>query len=194
MRKLTLVSTAIFSTFVLVVLFGCSGKQKLTDGPIAVKAPAWVNQGSGAFEDADNKKIFYGVGMISGIKDRSLSIHAADQRARAKIAETLENYIVILTKDYMVSTSSVDMAAPAEEQDVSVALKGFTKMTLKGAAIVDHWRDPSDETMFSLARLELDDFKKDMDNSQEVEDKLRDFVRNNSDKAFDELAQVESMQ
>jgi hypothetical protein len=180
--------------FMLFIFTGCGGgKEKLTDGPVAMQAPEWVNKGSGAFEDADGKKVFYGVGMITGVKDRSLAIQAADQRARAEIAKSLDNYIFVLVKDYMVSTGAMDMQGPAEEQDISIALKGATKMTLKGSVIIGHWKDITDNTMFSLARLKVDDITEDLNQSQEIDDKLRDFVRANSDNAFDELASAESM-
>lgn len=192
--KRIMISICLFS---LPVFFGCGKKDikkgyEITDGPIAQKAPAWVNKGSGAFEDADGKKVFYGVGIISGVKNKALAIQAADQRARAEIAKSIESLIEILTRDYMVSTSSLDMTAPAEEQDVSVALKGFTKTNLKGAIIVDRWKDISDNTMFSLARLELEEFTQDLTRAEEIDDKLRDFVRANSDFAFEELAETES--
>ena len=182
----------LLSIFAIVCLAACGG-QKLTDGPIAEKAPAWVNQGSGAFEDADGKKVFYGVGMITGIRDRGLAVQAADQRARAEIAKSLDNYVAVLIRDYMVSTSAVDMQGASEEQDVSVALKGFTKATLKGSIIVGHWRDEVDGTMFSLARLDMDNFKETVNQSEEVEDNIRDFVRNNSEKAFMELKEAETI-
>lgn len=189
----------ILAVFVLTVFAGCSKKEvkqgfEITNGAIAKQAPAWVNRGSGAFEDADGKKIFYGVGMITGIQNKALAIQAADQRARAEIAKSLNNYVSVLIRDYMVSTSAVDMQGPAEEQDVSVALKGFTRATLKGAIIVGHWKDSEDNTMFSLARLDMENFKEDLNQSEEIDDNLRDFVRYNADKAFDELKEVESME
>jgi hypothetical protein len=191
-------SILILSAFSLIILIGCGKKQikqgyEITDGAIAEQAPAWVNKGSGAFEDSNGKRVFYGVGMITGVKNKSLAVQAADQRARAEIAKAMNNYVSVLVRDYMISTSAIDMQGPSEEQDVSVALKGLTRANLKGAIIVDHWLDPEDNTMFSLARLEMDDFKQDLAQSQLIDDNLRDFVRENADNAFDELAEAETI-
>ena len=57
-------------------LVGCAAKQ-----PAPPAGPAWVNKGSGAF-DVDKGKVFYGVGMASGIRNRALLRQTADNRAR----------------------------------------------------------------------------------------------------------------
>ena len=176
-------------------LAGCGGKKNIQPSPeaapsaaIAPSGPAWVNQGSGAFNDGN----FYGVGLASGIKNRALAIDTADSRARAKIAEVFDTYIAKLTKDYMASTTAGDMQNSSEEQNVTDSLKTFTKMNLSGVSIVDHWRDPSDGSMFALAKLDVAGVKASLDKAKELDAKVRDFVRANADKAFEELAAEEA--
>lgn len=96
-------------------------------------------KGSGAFDDAETGKVFYGVGIASGINNKALARSAADDRARAEIAKTLEIYVAVLAKDYMASTTAGDMSVSTEEQHVEQALKTFSKTTLHGAIIVDRW-------------------------------------------------------
>ena len=178
-----------------VALAACGGNKNVQSSheaapsaAIAPSGPAWVNQGSGAFNDGS----FYGVGLASGIKNRALAIDTADSRARAKIAEVFDTYVAKLTKDYMASTTAGDMQDSSEEQHVSDSLKSFTKMNLSGVSIVDHWRDPSDGSMFSLAKLDVEGVKASLDKAKELDARVRDFVRANADKAFEELSAEEA--
>ena len=171
----------------ILFLMGCGAKQP---GALAPAGPAWVNKGSGAF-DVDKGKVFYGVGIASGIKNRALLVSTADNRARAEIAKILETYVAVLAKDYMASTTAGDMSASSEEQHVEQALKTFTKTTLHGARIIDHWRDPTDGSLFSLAELDLFAFKNALDEYRELDSQVRDYVRQNAEKLHGQLEEME---
>ena len=172
----------------LALLAGCAAKNT---GPIAANAPEWVQKGNGAFKDAGGA-VFYGVGIAQGIRNRALSVTAADDRARAEIAKIMNSYITVLTKDYMASTTAGDMTKSSEEQHVSQVLKNFAKFTLHGAIVVDHWKDPQDGTMFALCKLDMNSIKKTLEDAKELDSKMRDYVRANAEKAFDELSAEEA--
>jgi hypothetical protein len=163
---------------------GCASKQP------GAKAPEWVTKGSGAF-DVDKGKVFYGVGIASGIKNRALLVSTADNRARAEVAKILETYVAVLAKDYMASTTAGDMTATSEEQHVEQALKTFSKTTLHGAIIIDHWRDPADGSLFSLCEMDLFAFKNALDEHKELDAKVRDYVRQNAEKLHGQLEEME---
>ena len=74
---------------------------------------------------------------------------------------------------------------------VEQALKTFSKTTLHGATIIDHWQDPEDKTMYSLCQLDLLAFKEALDNYKELDEKVRDYVRENADKMHGELEKME---
>ncbi|MDD4004582.1 MAG: hypothetical protein PHW69_05185 [Elusimicrobiaceae bacterium] len=171
---------------------GCGGKKVVESAPMVPNAPEWVNKGSGAFGDVDGKKVFYGVGMVSGVQNRALAIQSADQRARAEIAKSLDNYVAVLNKDYMASTTAGTMDKSSEEQDISVTLKGFTKFTLQGAVIVDHYMEPASNTIYSLAKLDMAAVQQTLSDAKELDAKVRDFVRANAAKSFDELSAEEA--
>jgi hypothetical protein len=149
--------------------------------------PEWVNKGSGAFKDGGGGSVFYGVGAASGIRNPALAQAAADDRARAEVAMCLNTFVTVLTKDYMASTTAGAPDKTAEEQHLSQSLKSFAKVTLHGASIVDHWQDPSDGTVFALAKLDLQSVRSVLERSAELDAKVRDYVRANAEKAFDEL-------
>ena len=173
----------------LPLLTGCGGHKA---SPIAANAPEWVNKGSGAFKDGQGSSVFYGVGIAQGIRNRALQVSAADDRGRAEIAKIMNSYVTVLSKDYMASTTAGDMSKSSEEQHVSQVLKNFAQFTLHGATPVDHWKDPADGTLFSLVKLDMAAIQKSLEESKELDTKMRDFVRANAEKAFDELAAEEA--
>ncbi len=185
MRKRKVIN-AMLTLLMGILMVGCGSK----GSPVMSSAPEWVNKGSGAYS-GEMGKAFYGVGSASGIRNRSLARSTADQRARTEIARIFNTYVAALMKDYQRSTTAGDFSASSEEQDVTQVIKTFTKMTLSGVQIVDHWRDPSDGTIFSLAVLNLSDFENQLDKMKELDARVREYVRRNAEKAFEELEKEE---
>jgi hypothetical protein len=191
MTKKTQVGSLLFIAAAL-ALAACGGHKEVKQAGIptapASNAPAWVNQGSGAFKDGS----FYGVGLASGIRNRALAVDTADGRARAKVAEVFNTYVAKLNKDYMASTTAGDMKSSSEEQNVTQTLKTFTQMTLTGAAPIDHWMDPATGDMYSLVKLDMTSVKQTLDQAKELNAQVRDYVKANADKAFNDLAAEEA--
>ena len=148
--------------------------------------PKWVMAGAGAFNDS-NGKAFYGVGSASGIKNFSLQRTAADDRARNDLAKIFDFYTKSLTKDYMASTTSGDFSKTSEEQNIEVAIKTVTSATLTGVLIIDHWEHPGRNEMFSLARLDLESFKKNLDKHKELSQAVRKAIKERADNLHEEL-------
>lgn len=155
-----------------------------------VDYPDWVLRGSGAF-GGEEGRVFYGVGLVSGIKNHALARTTAENRARAEIAKTFEVYSASLMKDYMASTTAGDMSASSEEQHVEQAIKTFSAVTLSGVVIANIWHHP-DGTVYALARLDLDSFTNNLDKMNELSDKVRDYVRKNADKVHMSLEDEEA--
>ena len=180
--------------FVIIFLgmFGVAGCAKKL--PHETKAPAWVTQGNAAFKDSE-KKVFYGVGSVTGVKNKPLARTAAENTARAEIGKVFETYTASLMRDYMASTTGgaavTGNTATSEGQYIEQAVKTFSAVTLSGVMIVDHWKDPSDGAMYALARLDINNFKNSLDKAREINSEVRDFVRKNAEKAFDELESEE---
>ena len=189
-KHVTILGILLFTGVLMAV--GCSSTPDTTpSADTAAMGPPWVMKGSGAF-DVDGSKLFYGVGVASGIRNKALLRETADNRARAEIARTMEVYVASLSKDYMASTTAGDMSKSSEEQHVENALKTFTKSTLHGAMIVDRWMDPADGSMYSLCELDLISFKEALDNYRELDAKVRDYVRENAEKMHDDLEEMEN--
>jgi hypothetical protein len=150
------------------------------------EAPNWVIKGGGAKEDS-NGRAFYGVGSASGIKNYSLQRTAADDRARNDIAKVFEFYTKSLTKDYQASSTVGDIKASSEEQNVESVIKTVTSATLSGVQIIDHWEHSYRNEMFSLARLDLEKFKENLDRYKELSETVRNAVKQRADKLHEEM-------
>ena len=177
-----------FAVVAVAAFAACSGPSKVS--PINANAPDWVNKGSGAFKDQSGKQVFYGVGILQGVRNIGLAVPQADDRGRAEIAKILNSYVTTLTKDYMASITAGDMSKSSEEQMVSQTTKNFAKFTLHGAMPVDHWVDRSDKTSpiyYSLVKLDMAAVQQSLDESKELDGKVRDYVKANAEKSFDEL-------
>jgi hypothetical protein len=181
------VAGGITATVAAMFLLGCAAETKPVMG---VEAPDWVKKGSGAFT-GERGRAFYGVGSASGIRNYSLLRATAENRARAEIAKIFEVYVAALMKDYMASTTAGDFSATSEEQHVERAQKTFTKATLSGVQIVDAWEHPNG-TYFALAVLDLEAFKDLNERAKELSARIRDYVRRNAEKMFDELEKEEA--
>lgn len=174
----------------ILLVAGCTTTPKPSADPASL-GPAWVMKGGGAF-DVEKGKVFYGVGIASGIKNKALLRQTAENRARAEIAKTMETYVATLSKDYMASTTAGDMSKSSEEQHVETALRTFSKATLHGAAIVDRWMDPSDGSLYALCELDLFSFKEALDNYKELDKQVKDYVRDNAEKLHGEMEELEN--
>src|SRR3972149_5922456 len=183
--KTIVFAVLILSRAGLVGLIGCAKKV-----PPAAMAPDWVMKGSAAFNEGGSR-VFYGVGGVSGVKNKPLARTAAENRARAEIGKVFETYTASLMRDYMASTTGgaavTGDTATSEEQHVEQAVKTFSAVTLSGVMIIDHWTDPADGTEYALAKLDINNFKNSLDKAKELNSEVRDFVRKNAEKAFDKL-------
>lgn len=192
MKRLVLTLALALPTTVI----ACGGQARqegqLSANTPVVEYPEWVNKGSGAF--GGEKKVFYGVGSASGIRNASLARSTADNRARAEISKVFEVYSASLMKDYSASTTAGDFSASSEEQMVTQAVKTFSANTLNGVEVVDHWIHPTTGEIYSLARLDIAGFMDQLDKAKELNGKVKEAVKRAAEKAFSDLEAEETKQ
>ena len=148
--------------------------------------PKWVHKGSGAY-DVGGSKVFYGVGIVQGVRNEGLARQACDNRARAEIAKIFDLYVAAMMKDYQRSTTAGDFKNSAEEQDILSVQKTITEVNLRGVEIRDHWQNPRSGALYALAVLDLDGIMKSINQAKQLNSRVRDYVRNNARKAFNDL-------
>ena len=180
---------------ILSVLFlgtACSSVPTIPDAPKALveyDAPDWVLLGGGAYSDTSGKA-FYGVGSATGIKNYSLQRTISDDRARGDLAKVFEVYIVSLTKDYQAHTTAGSFDTSSEEQNAEVALKIVVSQTLSGVVIIDHFEIPQRREFLSLARLDYDAFKRNLENNtdfKQLPEKIREDIKTRADLLHEEM-------
>lgn len=153
--------------------------------------PTWVKEGSGAYTK-DGDKALYGVGSIVGVKNEPLAWDAAENRARAEIAKNFETYTAYLMRDYAASTNTADFSQSTEEQLVERAIKTFTATTLNGVRPIERYKDEDTYSYYVLAKLSLTDMQRLLNQAQELDPQVRDYVRENAERLFDELEKEEA--
>ena len=192
MKKFVSIAMAIlFVSAFGVIGSACGGDDAGLHATTASGAPAWVLKGSGAFT-GDRGKAFYGVGSAPKMIDVSMQRDRANNRARRQILQIFNTYIAYMMKDYARSTTAGDMSKESYEADVLQVQKTISIGDINGAQIVDTWRDPSDGTVYSLAVLDLAAMAEVLANKGELDAKLRDYVRANAAKSFDDLEKEEA--
>jgi len=177
----------------LIFLLGaCASIPQIPEQPKALSeydAPKWALIGGGAFTDSHGKA-FYGVGSATGIKNYSLQRQVADDRARADLAKVFEFYVETLTKDYQAHTTAGSFAESTEEQNSEAALKVVVSQTLRGVVIVDHFEVPERRELISLARLDYDAFKRNVEQAesfQELPPQVREDIKERADALHEEM-------
>ena len=183
----------------LVLSAACTGVPTIPDAPKALAdydAPDWVLKGSGAYSDAKGKA-FFGVGSATGIKNYSLQRTIADDRARGDLAKVFEFYVTSLTKGYQASTTAGDFSNSNEEQNAEVALKVVVHSTLRGVTIIEHFEIPERREFLSLARLDYDAFKQNVELNEtfkKLPEKVREDIKERADNLHNEMEkQVEDL-
>jgi hypothetical protein len=96
-------------------------------------------------------------------------------------------------KDYSASTMAGDPDTTSEEQHVEEAVKTVTTMTLSGVEIVEHWQHPASGELFSLARLDLESFKDNLEKARNLDRSVREYIKENADRLHKELEKEEEL-
>ena len=164
--KIILKKFLIFESIMfLAFLAGCASIHEnisVSDGLrttlVNYKPPEWVLKGPGAFKDSTGK-IIWGVSSVSGVKNASLQRIAADDRARNAVAKVFKVHSKSLSKDLLAHAMTGNLEATSEEQGIETGIKTGVEQILRGVMIVDHWEHPGRNELFSLARLDLDQFE-----------------------------------
>jgi hypothetical protein len=154
--------------------------------------PEWVNNKGAAF--SGERRVLHGVGSSSGLRNPTLRRRAAEGQARNDMAATLQVYVAGLQKQYMAETTAGDMSKVEVEQHIQDTMKQVTEATLVGVQIVEVWENPLRNETYALARLDMEQFMEIMKSYKsasagfaQLDAGLREWVRNNANKAHDQL-------
>ena len=197
------------SIILLTLLSGCTSTPSnisVVDGQRTTLAnytpPEWVLKGPGAFKESSGK-IIWGVSSVSGVKNASLQRIAADDRARNAVAKVFQVLSKSITKDLLAHAMTGNLEATSEEQGIETGVKTGVEQILRGVMIVDHWEHPGRNELFSLARLDLDQFenhsnkvsqgntsepnKENLNKTNTFPEETKESIKKSADKFFQQL-------
>ena len=101
-----------------------------------------------------------------------------------------EYYTQSLTKDYQAHTTAGNFESSVEEQNSESAVKVVVATTLRGVVIIDHFEIPERMEMLSLARLDYDAFKQNVEQAEQFQrlpSKVREDIKDRADALHEEM-------
>jgi hypothetical protein len=152
----------------LLVVTGCTGYSL---PPLKLQPSTridWVRQGSGVYLDAQ-ERVFYGVGVASGLSNALLLRSSADNQAQKQAADILARFVQTL------ADSVGDQAA------IEPSLYALVQDTMADAVIVDHWQNSQTGQFYALCRLTLAAFKRRLSNDGALDNNMRQAMLSHAD-------------
>ena len=175
--------------FAVLGLAACSDMTRVKSDLNVKRAPDWVNEGYQALKNKDGRYI-HGRGVANPVNDLSLQRSVADDRARAEVARVLSSYLQEVSQDFAAAAASSG-GEPVNEQSVSRQIENVTKQNLSGVQIIASWRDKKTEQLWSLAELDMQNFKDVIASANYLNEDLRAHIQANADNIFDKLTEGE---
>jgi LPP20 lipoprotein len=174
--------TALSVLLTAVFLAACASPPKSNMGIMG--APDWVNQGSQALKN-DGDRYIYGIGSAPTMNDLSLQTSTADNRARAEVARVLSTFMHVVSQDYGASAGTGQ--DNQNEQSVSRQIESITNQNVSGAQIAAHWRDPKTGTIWTLVKLDINNVKAMVANSDAMNAGFKNYFAGHADNVFDSM-------
>ena len=150
-------------------------------------SPEWVRRGCTAYSGESGGKVC-GVGSMSGTRNLSLCRSQARSRGRTEIARSLNLKVVSMVKDFQETTTGgeyFDQQAD-DQQHVQDVTKQITNISLPGTIEADSWVSSGGDC-HSLVILDVAAFGKAIEESQQLDARVREYVVKNAEAAFREL-------
>jgi len=145
--------------------------------------PDWITRGK-AFP---SRQTFYGVGSSPQInKNPILAEMVATQHARTQLLALVESYANALLADYLETLSQEDAMEKRELEALETQFKIYARSAATTYAVEDEsWTDQTTWVVYSLSKLRLSRFSRELLKGQSLTPKLREFVKTNARKSFD---------
>ena len=188
---------------ILTLFSACSGGGQMADTSSQLQAPmstgqvptsgrpGWIDKG-GAFYAGEYGTAFYAVGSASNMTNPSLRRSAAETQARAALSRVFKQEMGNLVKVYQREITGSAPNTGSSEQFAQEATKGFTSMDVAGAQVVDNYYDVQEKTHYSLARMDVNFFKRQIEQMSELSQQVKDQVLFNADQAFKEMDELKN--
>lgn len=155
-------------------VWGCA-QQPLVGG----QQPSWVVKGSGAY-DVDGGRVFHGVGKAAGISSPTLQRATADNLARDEMSQLFGAYVFALAQN-------ASGAPSADIPEMAAALRALIQRAMEKAVISEHWADAQAQSLFALCSLQLEAFKRILNNFSPIDQQMRSAMLDQADQTHSDM-------
>ena len=152
-----------------------------------VEAPDWVLTQKHGVDEYYKTGAFFGVGSGNGENASNDDKAAADDRARNNLAGLFEFYQRNLIKKISSEELKIIHGQHAGSQKISTGIEEITATLLMKVEIVDHWEDPSSNQIYSLAKLDINEFHRRIKNHPQFLNSTQESIKINSDRLLMEM-------
>ena len=167
-------------------LIACGDNKKdVEEGKSISQTTKQVTKDESDFSSKD--KVFYGVGKAGGIQNKALARSTASNRARAEIVKKSETYLAMLINGYMNSMNDDQRRITNEAQHVGEILKSLNRAAMSDVEILHFRFDSNNDIWYALASLEIDEFLNNLNNMQNIQPQLIDYINKNAVKVYTQL-------
>lgn len=167
-------------------LIACGeSKKDVEEGKSISQIPKQVAKDEGDLGSKD--KNFYGVGKVRGIQNKALARSTASNRARAEIVKTSETFLAMLINGYMDSMTDDERRKTNEVQHVGGMLKSLNRAAMSDVEILKFSFDSNNGIWYALARLEIDEFLNNINNLQNIQPQLIEYINKNAMKVYTQM-------
>jgi len=142
-----------------------------------VLAPEWTALKSGVYHDASGKAVFYGLGSVGKDKynpDRKI---LSEDRARDELAKVFTSYMERLVEKLYIEHSDSPLTNINKDQ-LSNSIEEGTATIMMEAEITNHWLNPDNGKVFSMAKLDLGRLINKLDGFESISKEDRAFLKN----------------
>jgi hypothetical protein len=119
-----------------------------------VLAPEWTVLKSGVYHNASGKAVFHGLGSVSKDENSSNRKILSEDRARDELAKVFTSYMERLVKKLSKAHTNNPLTNVNKDQ-LNNSMEEGTATILMESEISDHWENPDNGSIFSLATLDL---------------------------------------
>ena len=141
-----------------------------------VQVPEWTLLSSGAYKDESGKAVFYGMGSASKDENIQDSKTLSEDRARDELAKVLTSYMGHLLEDVKNSKPNISVTNINKNQ-LNNSLEEGTATIMMEAKITNHWVNPDNGKVYSMAKLDLSRLTDKLDSFGRVSDEDKSFLR-----------------
>ena len=161
--------------------------EKLTEEP--AEPPFWVLANKRGVGEYFENGSFYGVGTSRGENESKEIITSADDRARNNLAGLFRSFQESLAESFSGEGIDKINTQGAGKKNILSGIQKLTATLLLEVEIIEHWKDPSGDQIYSLAKVDNDIFFARLNNYQPFSRMTQETIKIRSDKLFLEMEQ-----